>query len=176
MSKSVKSFLADALKSANERGARATELSAQLEQHDDDDTKKEYQRTVTHALFDAKLSGMSESAAKFVVEELNADASAIVQQSRELKKRTIAAAESAASGTPSKDKALRAFVAALKGKRKVFTLDQIAQIMQHNTTTQASYLKTMLDFYGALESYDKDEKKLTVNKDHALIKALIAAH
>lgn len=171
----VKSFLQTVSLSSSERAARATELSAQLEQHDDEDTKKEYQRTMTHAIYDAKLSGMSEQAAKFVVEQLSVDASKIVAQSRELKKRTIAAAESAASGAPAKDKALRAFIAALK-KRKTFTLEQLASIMQHNTTTQASYLKTMLDYFGALESYDKDAKKLTVNKDHALIVALIAAH
>lgn len=169
-----KTFAQTMLASANERHARATELEAIHNNTDDDDTKREYLRTRTHAEYDAKVSGMSESAQRFACDVLNADASNIAKQSRELKKRMIAACESAANKVRTRDKAMNAFIDTLKsGNRKQFTLEQVQTIMQHKTATQARNLRTILQYFGALEKCDADS--FTVKRDHALIVALIEA-
>lgn len=175
-SKTVKTFMTITAKSAEQRANAAAELEATHAKTNDEDIKREAQRTATHARYDAKLSMMSESAATFAVETLNVDANKIVNASRELKKRMIAMCESAATGAPLRDKALYAFVQTLKsGKKSVFSISDVQSIMNHATPTQASYMKTAFLTFNACE-YNAHEKKITVKRDSDLIKALIAAN
>jgi hypothetical protein len=171
----ISTFLTSVQTKAQECAEKAQAAQAQFEQTQDDDIKRIAQKNATHARFNTKLSEMSKEALS-VAHTHNIDANKIVEQSRELKKRLIGALEAIAHSDKSKlDKALCAFLAELVAneKKSDFTVKQIQHAMNHGTPTQARYFKTWGELLG-VASYDKPSQIVTVKRDSAFFKKLVA--
>lgn len=147
---------------------------SKYEQTEDTDFKREAQRSATHARFNSKLAELSEKALS-VCYQFKIDASALVAQSRELKKRLISAVEAIAASDKSKlDKALAAILAYIVASEKESAaITEIQRAMNHSTATQANYFKNFCLFLN-IASYDKSAKVIKFDTDHKLFKQLVA--
>lgn len=129
----------------------------------------------THARYAEALSNMSEKAlASLSTYKVNAEA--LAEQSRELKKRSIAILEALANKQRVNDRALDAVLQYIVAKdASSMTLEQVRAQMQHETLTQAQYFKTCAIFFNFAQ-YSKSEKTISFNKDAKVLKELIAIY
>jgi SpoVK/Ycf46/Vps4 family AAA+-type ATPase len=136
---------------------------------------KQFKLAQTHERYNALMSDMSDKALKVFIDN-KFDAQALVKQSRELKKRSIAMLEAVAHEVKAKDKALDAIMQRIAAKRDAkLSIATIQREMQHATDTQASYFKTCALFYNFAQ-YDKDAKELTFNYEHTMFSKLIEVY
>ncbi|MGY2462265.1 hypothetical protein [Vreelandella sulfidaeris] len=130
---------------------------------------------VTHAKYNASLLELDTKAMQYVIKrEINfSDA---VNQSREYKKRIKMTLTAIAHKDASKlDKALASLQTALKTYDKdEITVDQVARIMQHSTTTQANYFKKFGAELGMVSASRSNQVPMTLNKESAIYKDFIA--
>lgn len=143
---------------------------------ENEEAKKEFLKTAktsqTHERFNEALSSMSDKALALVA-RYKIDAQALANQSRELKKRSIAILEAIAHSKHCDDRALDAVLQRLAAKRdEKLTVAQLQREMNHSTDTQASYFKTCAVFY-KFADYHKADKVVVFNYDNAIIKALL---
>jgi len=132
-------------------------------------------RAATHEKYNAALSDMSEKALA-LLSKYKVDAQALSEQSRELKKRSIAMLEAIAHSKRVDDTALDALLHRLAAKRDAsMTLDAIRREMTHKTETQASYFKTCASFF-KFAQYSKSDKTVNFDYESAFLKALIALY
>ena len=132
-------------------------------------------RAATHERFNAALSEMSEKALALIA-KYKIDAKSLSEQSRELKKRSIAILEAIAHDKRCDDRALDALLHRLAAKRDAtLTIDSIRREMQHTTETQASYFKTCASFF-KFAQYSKADKSVTFDYENVVLKALLALY
>lgn len=169
----AKSVFADAaVNMQNIKNVNAEKLTSAQ----NDDEKREFEqarkRAETHEKFNAALSDMSEKALASL-SRYNVDAQVLSEQSRELKKRSIAILEAVANNKRVDDTALDAMLQRLAAKKDAtMTLAQIQREMNHKTTTQAQYFKTCAQFFNFAQ-YSKSDKALTFNYDSKVLKDLL---
>jgi len=157
MKKSMTGFRSYFQDEALVRADRADSIRQALPE---DATKREQDRVktqLTHANFDMKLAEMSDAAIKYALEQLGAaKASEIESQSRELKKRTVAILEAVGNGSELSDRALDAVIQFIvaKNAERLTTMDMQREA-QHQTPTQANYMKTAFKFLGIASEVNK---------------------
>lgn len=176
MATKIELFKQALIEAAQNEAVVKAQAQAMLESAENDadklENKKLFQRAATHERYNEALAGMSEKALQQAV-KYKVDAQAIANQSRELKKRSIAILEALATESRCKDKALDAIMQRLAAKRDdKLTVSQIQREMQHDTDTQAGYFKTCGVFYKFAE-YSKHDKTVIFNYDSAILKALL---
>lgn len=156
-----------------------TQAQASAEQAQSDEERAAFNATAktadTHERYTNALSNMSEKAlASLSTYKVNAEA--LAEQSRELKKRSIAILEALATKQRVNDRALDAVLQYIVAKDAAsMTLEQVRAQMQHETTTQAQYFKTCAIFFNFAQ-YSKSEKTISFNKDAKVLKELIAIY
>ncbi|ATW58079.1 hypothetical protein CNR34_00146 [Pseudomonas phage nickie] len=129
----------------------------------------------THARYTEALSNMSEKALASL-SKYKVNAEALAEQSRELKKRSIAILEALATKQRVNDRALDAVLQYIvKNDAAAMNLEQVRHQMQHDTLTQAQYFKTCAIFFNFAQ-YSKSEKTISFNKDAIVLKELIAIY
>jgi sugar-specific transcriptional regulator TrmB len=134
--------------------------------------KAQFQRAATHEKFNAALSSMSDKAVQ-VMNRYKIDAEALSNQSRELKKRSIAILEAIATNSFVQDKALDAVLNVLAAKKsEKLTISTIQNEMQHDTDTQASYFKRCAVFF-KFAQYSASDKAVVFNYDAAVLRDLM---
>jgi hypothetical protein len=156
-----------------------TQALQQAEQAQSDEERVSFNATAktasTHERYTEALSNMSEKALASL-SKYKVDAAQLSEQSRELKKRSIAILEAIANKQKVNDRALDAVLQFIVAKDAVsMTLEQVRAQMQHETTTQAQYFKTCAIFFN-FATYSKSEKTINLNKDAVVLKELIAIY
>lgn len=179
MATKIELFKAALIEAAQNESVVKEQAKAMLESAENDadkiENKKVMQRAATHERYNEALAGMSEKALQQAV-KYKVDAQAIANQSRELKKRSIAILEALATESRCNDRALDAILQRLAAKRDdKLTVSQIQREMQHKTNTQAGYFKTCAVFYN-IASYSKADQTVVFNYDSAMMKALLAIY
>lgn len=162
----------------NERAAKEQAIE-KIAAAQSDEEKSEFskvaKRSATHERFNEALANMSEKALA-ALSKYKVDASALAQQSRELKKRSIAILEALAHSQRVDDKALDAVLQRLAAKDDhTLTIAQIQREMMHETDTQASYFKNCALFY-KFAQYSKADKSLSFDYSAAVLRDLIALY
>lgn len=153
------------------------EASMSAAQNEDEKREHEklYKRAATHERYNSALSNMTEKALQTML-KLKVDQTALVAQSRELKKRSIAILEALAHNQRVDDRALDSVLQRLASKRdSKLTLTQVQREMQHETTTQAAYFKTCAMFYN-FATYNKTDKEIVFNYDAQVLKQLLTIY
>jgi hypothetical protein len=150
-----------------------------IENATSDEERATFQATAkkanTHERYSEALSKMSEKALASL-NKYKIDAKTLAEQSRELKKRSIAILEALANKQKVNDRALDAVLQYIvKNDAAAMTLEQVRFQMQHETTTQAQYFKTCAIFFN-FANYSKAEKTINFNKDATVLKELIAIY
>ena len=130
---------------------------------------------VTHAKYNASLLDLDAKAVKYTIDKKINLASA-VNESREYKKRLKSFLEACANNDASKlDKALAKLQTHLKtSKASTLTVDQVASIMEHSTTTQASYFKKFGTILGVVSSERSNQVPMTLNRDNEVFKDFVS--
>lgn len=169
----VKSLFAAA--AVNEANAKLEALE-KANNAENEEEKKEFLKTAktsqTHERYNEALSSMSDKALALVA-RYKIDAQALANQSRELKKRSIAILEAIAHSKRCDDRALDAVLQRIAAKHdEKLTIAQIQREMNHSTNTQASYFKTCAVFY-KFADYHKADQVVVFDYDNAIIKALL---
>ncbi|UKL15052.1 hypothetical protein hairong_148 [Pseudomonas phage hairong] len=137
--------------------------------------KAQFQKAQTHEKFNEALSSMSDKAVS-VMNKYKIDAEALSNQSREMKKRSIAILEAVATNSFVQDKALDAVLHVLAAKRSdKLTISTIQNEMQHETDTQASYFKRCAVFF-KIAQYSSSEKALSFNYEAAMLRDLMSIY
>lgn len=147
-----------------------------IETATDDDAKAEFVRAYkhadTHERFNNALSSMSDKAMN-CISKYAVDAEKLAEQSRELKKRSIAILEALANNKRVDDRALDAVLQRLAAKHDAsLNLVQIQREMQHETTTQAQYFKKCAEFFNFAQ-YSKSDKTMSFNYESKVLKDLL---
>lgn len=163
---------------ANERAAKEQALekiSAAQSEEEKSEFVKVAKRSATHERFNEALASMSDKALQALA-KYKVDASTLAQQSRELKKRSIAILEALAHSQRVDDKALDAVLQRLAAKDDAqLSIAQVQREMMHETDTQASYFKNCALFY-KFAQYSKADKSLSFDYSAAVLRDLIALY
>ena len=130
---------------------------------------------VTHAKYNAQLLDLDAAAVKYTIDK-KINLAGAVNESREYKKRLKSFLEACASKDASKlDKALAKLQAHLKTtKASMITVDQVATIMEHSTTTQASYFKKFGHLVGVVTAERSNQVPMTINRDNEVFKDFVS--
>lgn len=173
---SFKSVFASAAVDYSNTKAQA---QAQAEQAQNEEERNAFNATAktadTHSRYTEALSNMSEKALASL-SSYKIDAKTLAEQSRELKKRSIAILEALATKQRVNDRALDAVLQFIVAKDAAsMTLEQVRAQMQHETTTQAQYFKTCAIFFNFAQ-YSKSEKTISFDKNAKVLKELIAIY
>ena len=156
-----------------------TQAQQAAEQAQSDEERAAFNATAktadTHSRYTEALSNMSEKALASL-STYKVDAKVLSEQSRELKKRSIAILEALATKQRVNDRALDAVLQFIVAKDAAsMTLEQVRAQMQHETTTQAQYFKTCAIFFNFAQ-YSKSEKTISFDKNAKVLKELIAIY
>lgn len=154
--------------SADSAAARYAETKSEQD-------KRNAQRMTTHATYNELLTTLSQSALKYVVTLASQDIVSVCAESRELKKRLIDTVSAICDSTKMRADSASAFALfAAKSEQNTFRITEIQKEMQHDTTTQASYFVRFLVMFDAA-TYNKDDKTVTIKREHKLVSDAIAA-
>lgn len=173
---SIKTVFATAAANYAQTKLQAETSASQAESAEEKATFNAAAKTAsTHERYSEALSKMSEKAlASLSKYKINAEE--LANQSRELKKRSIAILEALASKQRVNDRALDAVLQYIVEKDAVaMTLEQVRAQMLHETTTQAQYFKTCAIFFN-FATYSKSDKQINFKKDATVLKELIAIY
>jgi len=130
---------------------------------------------VTHAKYNASLLDLDAKAMKYTIDK-NINLASAVNESREYKKRLKSFLEACANNDASKlDKALAKLQAHMKASSaSAITVAQVATIMEHSTTTQASYFKKFATILGVVSSERSNQSPMTINKESDVYKDFVS--
>ena len=130
---------------------------------------------VTHAKYNASLLDLDAKAVKYTIDK-NINLASAVNESREYKKRLKSFLEACANSDASKlDKALAKLQTHLKtSDAKTISVQQVATIMEHSTTTQASYFKKFGTILGVVSSERSNQVPMTINRDNEVFKDFVS--
>ena len=173
--KAVESLRANMQALASSHVAASTEHAAIAEQSGDRDESKKAKYHATHGAYGARVAGMTDAGLK-VAASYGLTADVINAASREAKKRLIAICEGIAVNAKPRDNAADAALAYLfanDGKAEPFTLDSVCKQMNHETTTQAGYMRTFLALLGAAR---KEKGAFVMVWDAPVVNALRAIY
>lgn len=173
--KAVESLRANMQALATTHVNASTEHAALAEQSGDRDEAKKAKYHATHGVYGARVAGMTDAALK-VAASYGLTADTINASSREAKKRLIAICEGIAVNAKPRDNAADAALAYLfsqDGNEEAFTLARVQKEMNHETTTQAGYMRTFLCLLGAAR---KEKGSFVMVWDAPVVNALRAIY
>lgn len=136
-------------------------------------------KTATRAKWARNLA-KNEAVCKHLAVECRLDGMEVARSRENLKRLSNMAVAMQSGDLNALDKGFAKFVEFLgaHGERDTFTLKNVQTIMEHATDTQATYLRTALEVCGALKGRtrktDDAPSTMVIDRDHKLIKALLA--